>query len=181
MKELIKNTALLTVTCLVASGLLAAVFDATVPIIEENRIKREREALLALAPDAADFEKIEMDGAEAWIGRSESGVEICRIIKSSERGYSSKIKMLIAVGPDGKCKAVTVLEQNETPGLGTNITDEKFLSQFRGKTIKEIGLTKDGGEIDAITGATISSAAAVKTVRKGMEIPPQPTFEKGGR
>ena len=64
---------------------------------------------------------------------------------------------------------VTVLEQNETPGLGTNVLSEKFQSQFKGKTLEEMKLKNDGGKLDAITGATISSKAAIKAVRKGME------------
>jgi electron transport complex protein RnfG len=77
--------------------------------------------------------------------------------------------MLVAVSADGTCRSVAVLEQNETPGLGTNVLSEKFQAQFEGKTLKEMKLVKDGGKLDAITGATISSKAAIKAVRLGME------------
>lgn len=188
MKELIKNTMLLTVTCLVASGLLATVFEVTAPQIEMNKVRKEIDSLQRMVPEPQIWvgmsgdgveilranegvtDGLTVDGVEVWIGQSGDGVEICSVLKSSERGYSSDIKMLIAVGPDGRCKAAAVLDQNETPGLGTNITDNKFLDQFKGKTLDEIRLTKDGGKIDAITGATISSEAAVKTVRKGMKM-----------
>ncbi len=188
MKELIKNTMLLTVTCLVASGLLATVFEATAPRIAMNKVRKEIDSLQRMVPEPQIWvgmsgdgveilrandgvtDGLTVDGVELWIGQSGDGVEICSVLKASERGYSSDIKMLIAVGPDGKCKAVAVLDQNETPGLGTNITDNKFLDQFKDKALDEINLTKDGGKIDAITGATISSAAAVKTVRKGMKM-----------
>ena len=167
MKELIKNTALLTVTCLVASGLLAAVYGVTKPKIEENKIRKQTEALSALAPEADKF--TETEAGRMWIGVTESGKEICRIVKSSARGYSSTIKVLVAVDQNGYCQAVTVLEQNETPGLGTNVLSEKFQSQFKGKTLDKMKLSKDGGKLDAITGATISSKATIKAVRKGME------------
>ena len=187
MKELIKSTILLTVTCLVAAGLLAAVYGVTKPKIDENKVRKEIDALCQMVPEPKVWvgvskdgveilranegvtDGLTVDGVETWIGRSEDGREICRIVKSSARGYSSTIKMLVAVGPDGSCQAVTVLEQSETPGLGVNVTSEKFLTQFKGKTLNEMNLTKDGGKIDAITGATISSKAAVKAAREGME------------
>ena len=106
MKELIKNTALLTITCLVASGLLAAVYGVTKPKIEKNKIRKQTEALKSLAPEADKFTETETNGAPMWIGITESGKEICRIVKSSARGYSSAIKMLVAVDPDGSCQAV---------------------------------------------------------------------------
>ena len=118
MKELIKNTALLTVTCLIASGLLAAVYGVTRPKIDENKRRKQAEALARLAPDAESFSETKIGDTQLWIGVAESGREICRIVKSSARGYSSTIRMLVAVGSDGSCQAVTVLEQNETPGLG---------------------------------------------------------------
>lgn len=187
MKELIKSTILLTITCLVASGLLAAVYGVTKPKIEENKVRKEIDALCMMVPgpkvwvgvskDGVEIiraidcvtDGLTVDGVETWIGQSEDGREICRIVKSSARGYSSTIKMLVAVNPDGSCQAVTVLEQSETPGLGVNVTGEMFLDQFKGKTFDEMKLTKDGGKIDAITGATISSKAAVKAAREGME------------
>lgn len=187
MKDLIKNTALLTVTCLVASGLLAAVYGVTKPQIEINKVRKEIDSLLRMVPEPQVWigmsedgveilraidgvtDGLTVDGVDVWIGRSGDGKEICRVIKASERGYSSTIKMLVAVSSDGRCRSVAILEQNETPGLGTNVTSEKFLAQFKGKTLDEMKLAKDGGKIDAITGATISSKAAVKAARNGME------------
>ncbi|MEO0085277.1 MAG: FMN-binding protein, partial [candidate division WOR-3 bacterium] len=56
-----------------------------------------------------------------------------------------------------------------TPGLGLKATDESFLSQFVGKTAAETRLTREGGTIDAITGATITSRAVTDGIREAME------------
>ena len=83
------------------------------------------------------------------------------VIGTSEKGYSGLIKIMVGFNPDESIKNIVVLEQKETPGLGTKMKDEKFMRQFRGKNPSELNLkpTKDGGDVDALTGATISTRA----------------------
>ena len=83
------------------------------------------------------------------------------VIGSSEKGFSGLIKIMVGFKPDGTIQNIEVLEQKETPGLGTKIKDEKFLKQFRTKNPSSFNLKvkKDGGEVDALTGATITSRA----------------------
>ncbi|MFD1292334.1 RnfABCDGE type electron transport complex subunit G [Lutibacter holmesii] len=83
------------------------------------------------------------------------------VIGSTEKGFSGLVKVMVGFTPDGTIENIVVLEQKETPGLGTKMKDEKFLAQFRGKNPSTFNLkvTKDGGEVDALTGATISTRA----------------------
>ncbi len=83
------------------------------------------------------------------------------IAGSSDKGFSGLIKIMVGFNPNGQIKNIEVLEQKETPGLGTKMKDEKFIKQFRGKDPASFNLkvTKDGGDVDAITGATITSRA----------------------
>jgi len=83
------------------------------------------------------------------------------VIGSSEKGYSGLIKIMIGFEPNGTIKNIVVLEQKETPGLGTKMKGDKFLRQFRGKNPSEFNVmpTKDGGDVDALTGATITTRA----------------------
>jgi electron transport complex protein RnfG len=79
----------------------------------------------------------------------------------SERGYSGLVKLMVGLAADGKIINIAVLEQKETPGLGTKMNGEKFLRQFREKDPSSFDLKvrKDGGEVDALAGATISTRA----------------------
>jgi electron transport complex protein RnfG len=83
------------------------------------------------------------------------------VIGSSEKGYSGLVKLMVGFNPDGSIKNIVVLEQKETPGLGTKMKGEKFIKQFRDKHPSEFNLKpkKDGGDVDAIAGATISTRA----------------------
>jgi len=83
------------------------------------------------------------------------------VIGSSEKGYSGLVKIIVGFNPDKSIKNIVVLEQKETPGLGTKMKGEKFMRQFRGKKPSEFNLKpkKDGGDIDALAGATITTRA----------------------
>ena len=94
----------------------------------------------------------------------------------SDIGYSpTRIQLMVGFLPDTTIKNVSVVQQNETPGLGTKMKDAKFKDQFNMKNPAEFKMKvkKDGGQVDAITAATISSRAfcdavdrAYKTYRK---------------
>jgi electron transport complex protein RnfG len=68
---------------------------------------------------------------------------------------------MVGFNPDGSIQNIVVLEQKETPGLGTKMKEVKFLNQFKGKNPSQFNLKpkKDGGDVDALTGATISTRA----------------------
>lgn len=77
------------------------------------------------------------------------------------KGFSGLIKLMVGFKPDGTINKISVLEHKETPGLGTKMSDAKFIDQYNDKHPANfnIKVTKDGGEIDAITAATISARA----------------------
>ncbi len=89
----------------------------------------------------------------------------------SNEGYSGEIKILLAVSPEGKVFDYSVLAHKETPGLGNKIELEPFRKQFKDKTLKGFDwkVKKDGGFVDELTAATISSRAATDAVKKGLE------------
>jgi electron transport complex protein RnfG len=84
----------------------------------------------------------------------------------STSGYSSEISALVAVDKEFKITGIKILSQNETPGLGAKISENGFLRQFLGKFPEKIMLRKNGGEIDGVTSATISSRAITDAVRE---------------
>ncbi|MFD0834405.1 RnfABCDGE type electron transport complex subunit G [Mariniflexile aquimaris] len=83
------------------------------------------------------------------------------VIGSTDKGFSGLIKIMIGFKPTGEIENVVVLEQKETPGLGTKMKEDAFLKQFKNVNISSFNLKvkKDGGEVDALTGATITTRA----------------------
>jgi len=86
----------------------------------------------------------------------------------SNNGFSGKIELIVGMLMDGTITGYKIVDQRETPGLGTKIAEDRFVRQFIGLDIADrtYRLRRDGGEIDAITGATISSRAVVEAVEK---------------
>lgn len=77
-------------------------------------------------------------------------------------GYGGEISILVGLENKTTVKGIVIISQDETPGLGSKVAEEPFTSQFAGVDIDDVRL---GGEIDAITGSTISSTAVVEAVR----------------
>ena len=101
------------------------------------------------------------DSVEIYQGLFDNSPVGTAIIGSSEKGFSGLVKIMVGFLPNGDIKNIVVLEQKETPGLGTKMKDDKFIEQFRGKNPASFNLkvSKDGGEVDALTGATITTRA----------------------
>ena len=93
------------------------------------------------------------------------------VIGSSEKGFSGLVKIMVGFKPDGSMQDIVVLEQKETPGLGTKMKEEKFLGQFRDKNPSDFDLKvgKDGGDVDALTGATISTRAFTEAAQSAYD------------
>ncbi|MDR1668261.1 MAG: RnfABCDGE type electron transport complex subunit G [Bacteroidales bacterium] len=86
----------------------------------------------------------------------------------TDKGYSGMIRLMIGFDKEGNITGISVLEQKETPGLGSRMTETAFISQFYGKNpaTNSLIVKKDGGEVDAITAATISSRAFCDAVNR---------------
>ena len=180
MRDILRLGGILAAFALVAGAPLAFVSIKTMPIIIENKLRAESEARAEVLPGmAGGFEiKGEGSGFTYWIGysdiaKSEPGGYI---FTAEGKGYSSTIAIMVGVDVNGAITGVKILSQQETPGLGARIEEirhgEKypwFTRQFKGKTASDaIIVTKDGGDIDAITGATISSRAVSSAVKRGL-------------
>ncbi len=107
---------------------------------------------------------------ELYPARENGTITSVAIKTFSDNGFGGKIELIIGMLMDGTITGYKVIEQKETPGLGTKIAEKKFADQFIGLNSyqNEFKLTKDGGEIDAVTGATISSKAVIDAVEKAI-------------
>lgn len=157
--------------CIISAGALSSVYKVTKVKIDDNirasDIKKRQEVF----PNAVNFIEKEIEGKKLWVGLDKDGKEIGVVIKVSPRGYAGIINTTIGINRDDTISSVAInkLDQTETPGLGVKITQDSFKSQFKGKKGDEIKLKKDGGTIDAITAATISSRAVANGIKDGWE------------
>ena len=87
------------------------------------------------------------------------------------KGYGGMIELMVGVDHDLTVSGIKVIRHSETPGLGANITTDKFGSQFADlrPDATTWSLKKNGGDIDQISGATISSTAVMEAVHKGVD------------
>ncbi len=83
------------------------------------------------------------------------------------KGYGGTIEILVSLkGDKNSINSISIINHMETPGLGAKTAESDFTDRFKGVAITDVKLSKDGGKIDALTGATISSTAVVKAVRE---------------
>lgn len=161
---------------IIAGFSLGFVNELTVGPIQKGKIERKVNALKLVLPefDNNPVEEVQLinsefakDSVEVYPAFKNNEFVGAAIIGSTEKGFSGLIKVMVGFTPDGTIKNIEVLEQKETPGLGTKMKDEKYLAQYREKNPSNFNLkvTKDGGEVDALTGATITSRAFGEAVQ----------------
>lgn len=157
--DFIKPIVVLCVICLVTSVLLAAANMVTAPIIEENNIRIANETRAALLPQASSFTQLEttVEGVtELYKADNDTGF----VVTASAKGYGGQVPVMVSIDMEGNLVAVKFLDNAETPGLGQKVKEDGFQNQFAGKKAEEMTLS----DIDAISGATISSSAGVKAI-----------------
>jgi len=164
MFKILKLAVTLGVFCIFSSGLLAYVYELTVPKIEANARASFEGSLREVLPGANTFKNVTAADVQNPLFEGYEGEKLIGLaVQVAPRGYSGNVKMLVGVDPDLRVKGLKILDQKETPGLGTNIVKPKFTGQFIGKGKSDPLEPKK--DIDAITGATISSRAVSEGVK----------------
>lgn len=172
-------TIVLLIICVVASTVLALLYEKTEPIIARNIKIAEQNARKAALPEASKFlavdghgrTEIEKDFSENDIKYYE-GYQDSLIVgftfKCSKYGYSSDVKTIVGVAKDKDftITGIKVISQQETPGLGANCTSPDFAAKFTNKNPATIYVDKDGGDIGSITGATITTRTVTNSIRE---------------
>ena len=174
----------LTLISLVASACLGFVYEFTKGPIELTNLNKKVNAIKQVVPDFNNNPYEEMfrlptgegDSLDIFPAKKDSVVVGYAITTYTRNGFSGNITLMAGFKPDGTIVNTTVLEHKETPGLGTKMTQPGFKDQFMGKNPSDFKLTvkKDGGPVDAITAATISSRAFCDAVQRAYN-----TLQKG--
>lgn len=180
-----RNMALtLTAIALAASACLGFVYEFTRKPIELSILNKKLEAIKEVVPEFTNNPNDEMyklptgegDSLDIYPAKKDDVIVGYAINTYSKNGFSGDISLMAGFKPDGSIYKITVLQHKETPGLGTKMTEPSFKEQFYEKNPAEflLKVKKDGGPVDAITAATISSRAFCDAIQRAFN-----TLQKG--
>ena len=157
----------LTVICAVSSALLAAVYNKTKEPIAAALEQRTRRAAAQVMPSGLpEPEKVVAGGHTFFVSSLDGEAVAVAVEGRSKNGYGGDVVLMVGMGMDGKLVSYEVVSASETPGLGTKIAGDAFRKPLEGKALDgNWSVRKDGGEVDAVTAATISSRAALECIR----------------
>ena len=175
MKTVISMILTLSIIGVVAGGLLAGVSEWATPFIEANKKAETERAIFIVQPNGKTYEKLDAD-FEVYKVFNEDKNEIGYSLVYEGNGFQGKIRLMVGLTDDlSKITAMEVLEQSETPGLGTRVTEDPYKGQYKNlittphiEWVKGVPPSKPN-EIQAITGATISSKSVVAIVNAGID------------
>lgn len=171
-EDIIKPVGVLLAICIIIPLALSVTNKVTakkIAKLENENSKKNMQSLVS----ADDFEKCS-DGGIEYYTAIKGGDTAAYIFTESAKGYGGDVSVMTAVKPDGTVAGVAILDvSGETPGLGQNAAKESFYSQYAGLK-KGVSLLKNGAkaennEVDAVTGATITSTAVTRAVNAALD------------
>ena len=160
---------LLAITAVVAAA-LAAVNSVTAPAIAELNAQKTQEAIELVLPGGGDEIEFPATPLVSKVYGSDTGYAV----EVTPGGFDNTITMMVGVDKSGNVLGIDVISHTETAGLGAvaaagTPAGESFRNQFAGAS-GSVAVTKDGGKMDAITGATITSRAICVGVNAALEV-----------
>ncbi|MBN1107566.1 MAG: RnfABCDGE type electron transport complex subunit G [Bacteroidales bacterium] len=182
----LKNMVLsLSLIAMVASACLGFVYSVTAKPIEMAGLNKKLEAIRQVVPEFNNDPNAEMfrlptgegDSLDIYPAKRDGEIIGYAVNTYTNNGFSGYIGLMAGFKPDGTIINISVLSHKETPGLGTKMSDPQFSDQFKDKNPVSFSLKvkRDGGPVDAITAATISSRAFCDAVERAYN-----TLQKGG-
>ena len=185
MNKIVKNTLILTLITVIAGFLLGAVYEVTKTPIAQAQETAKKEAWQAVFSDVklGDFKAEDVDQKAADKAVKDMGVnatidEVCTagdagyvITKTDKDGFGGNIQITVGIKKDGTINGVSILSISETAGLGMKATEPSFYNQYVNKQADKFVVSKDGGDgeqIDALSGATITSRAVTGAVNAAL-------------
>lgn len=185
--SIIKPTFVLFAICLITALALASANLITSPKIAELE-KQNLEKTMKKVITAEEYPKNTVSDKNediTYYTAVNNGETEGYIFTFTEKGYGGEINVMTAIGNEGKIIAVEILDaSDETPGLGQNVTKEDFCSRYKDKigtvTAVKNNANPEKNEIDAVTGATISSKAVTRAVNRAVETYGKITDNGGG-
>lgn len=152
--EIVKPVLVLVCICLVVTALLAYINSVTSPIIAKAEQEKTEQAMSEVLTEAEGFRPVEIDNlpdrvTEIYSAENGSGY----VFMLTTKGYGGDMKLICGIKSDGTIEQCKTLSHSETSGLGSKTAEDPYRNQYCGKSADTLN------EVDAITGATISSTA----------------------
>lgn len=152
--EIVKPVLVLVCICLVVTALLAYINSVTSPIIAKAEQEKTEQAMSEVLTEAEGFRPVEIDNlpervTEIYSAENGSGY----VFMLTTKGYGGDMKLICGIKSDGTIEQCKTLSHSETSGLGSKTAEDPYRNQYCGKSSDTLS------EVDAITGATISSTA----------------------
>lgn len=163
----------LALTLLVITGVMAAalalVNRMTAPVIAQSKEAKTQNAINAVLPGGGEAVAFtDETGLVANVYASDKGYAV----QVTPSGFNGPMEMMVGVGKDGKVLGISIISHTETAGLGAvaaadSTAGQSFRDQFMGME-GQLSVSKDGGQVDAITGATVTSRAVCEGVNAAL-------------
>lgn len=171
-EDIIKPVGVLLAICIIIPLALSVTNKVTAKKIAELEAANSKKNMQSLI-DADNFEECE-NGEITYYAAINGGKTAAYIFTESSKGYGGDVSVMTAIKPDGTVAGVAILDvSGETPGLGQNAAKESFFSQYiglkKGVSVLKNGAKTENNEVDAVTGATITSTAVTRAVNKALD------------
>ncbi len=171
LESTFKNMVLsLVIISMVAAGALAGVYTLTEATIAKQEAQKQQAAILAVLPEGCTIAEPEQAEGMTIYKAYINNEWVATAVETSEVGFDGPQVIMVGLDAEGQVLDYVVLKQTETPGLGAHIDhwfkDAVGNRSIIGKKAGALAVSKDGGEVDAITAATISSRAFLKAINK---------------
>lgn len=176
-KDIFIPTISLFIICIVITAALAVTNSITSTKIAENEAQAQQDSMIIVCPDAKTFELVtEDENGIAYAGLDSDGNPVGYAISTVANGYGGQVKVMTGINLNGEIINIDVYyNDDETPGLGKNTSNEDFTSRFKDllsdqKIVVDKDYTGDGQKVDAVTSSTISSRAVIAAVNDACDI-----------
>jgi electron transport complex protein RnfG len=186
LRDLIKMVVVLLVICTTSGVVLSYVNEATKAPREYQYIKFVQEPSIKAVLSGYDNDPVK-DRMQLNLGDDQEGNPVEKVVfparkdgktfevaySAAAKGYHDLIEVMVGVDPEGTLIGVSIMTHTETPGLGARIVEPEFTEQFAGLDLETTKLSAEGGKVDAVSGATFSTAGVITAVRAALEQFPQ--------
>ena len=171
-RAVLSGTICLFIICFVVTLTVAGTRAIFKDKIAEQEWQKQQQSMSQII-DAVSYEEVSAESEQVYIAQDKSGETLGYLFVTEAYGYGSMISVMSGVA-DGKVVGIEVLDcTNETPGLGQNVAEASYKKQFKGVTAAPLVTKSDTGaenEVEAVTGATKSSAAVAEAVNKALDL-----------